>query len=34
MNIKYNYNYNCINKKVLSFKDFMKKHKLKNDNMS
>ena len=34
MNIKYNYNYICINMKVLNFKDFMKKYKLKNDTMN
>ena len=32
----YKYKYNCkyINMKVLNFKDFMKKHKLKNDTMN
>ena len=34
MNIKHNYNYNCINMKVLNFKDFMKKYNLKNDTMN
>ena len=39
MNIKYNYSYTCIylcliNMKVLNFKDFMKKNKLKNDTMN
>ena len=34
MNIKYNNNYNRINMKVLNFKDFMKKHNLKNDTMN
>ena len=29
MNEKYNYNYICINMKVLGFRDFMKKYKLK-----
>ena len=24
MNNKYNYNYNCINMRILSFKEFMK----------
>ena len=33
MNSKYNYNYICINMKLLYFKDFMKKNKLKNDTM-
>ena len=28
-NNKYKCNYNCINKKVLTFEDFMKKYKLK-----
>ena len=31
MNTKYNYNYNCINMKVLTLNDFMKKFNLKND---
>ena len=30
----YNYNYNCINKKVLNFKDFLKKYFLKNDTIN
>ena len=34
MNIKYNYNYTCINMKILNFKDFMKKYNLKNDTMN
>ena len=34
MNIKYNYNYICINMKLLNFKVFMKKYKLKNDTMN
>ena len=34
MNKKYSYNYNCIIMKVLIFKDFMKKHKLKNNTMN
>ena len=34
MNIKYNYNYICINMKLLNFKDFMKKYNLKNDTMN
>ena len=29
MNNKYNYNYTCINMKILNFKDFMKKYNLK-----
>ena len=34
MNNKYNYNYNCINMKVLNFKNFMIKYNLKNDTMN
>ena len=34
MNNKDNFNYNCINTKVLNFKEFMKKHNLKNNNMN
>ena len=34
MNNKYNYIYNCINMKLLNFKDFMKKYKLKNKTMN
>ena len=34
MNIKYNYNYICIKKKVLNFQDFVKKFNLKNDTMN
>ena len=34
MNIKYNYDYICINMKLLNFKDFMKKYRLKNDTMN
>ena len=34
MNVKYKYNYKCINMKVLNFKDFMKKYKLKDDTMN
>ena len=34
MNIRYNYNYICINMKLLNFKDFLKKYNLKNDTLN
>ena len=34
MNNKCNYNYNCINMKLLNFKDFMKKYNFKKDTMN
>ena len=34
MKNRYNFNYNCINKKDLNFKDFMKIFNLKNDTMN
>ena len=34
MNNENNYNYICINMKVLNFRDFMKKYNLKNDTMN
>ena len=34
MNNKCSYNYNCINMKVLIFKDFMQKSNFKNDNVN
>ena len=34
MNNENNYNYICINMKLLNFKDFMKNYKLKNDTMN
>ena len=34
MNNKDNQNFNCINMKVLKFKDFMTKYKLKNNTMN